>query len=73
MSITGAALGGMQDAQSKLERKAEKLAPPGRSPDTGELAGDMVELLSAGHQFALNARVLQTADEMQKKLIDIFA
>ena len=34
---------------------------------------DMVELLSARNQFAANARVIQTADEMRKKLIDILA
>jgi len=67
MSITGIASGGMEEAQKKLERTAERIARSESPPE------DMVELLSARNQFESNARVLQTADEMRKRLIDIFA
>ncbi len=67
MSITGVALGGMEEARKKLERTAERIARPEAPPE------DMVELLSARNQFETNARVIQTADEMQKRLLDIFA
>ena len=73
MSIAGPALGGMRDAQSRLEKAAEKVAATSRSPDPEDLATDTVELLDARHQFAVNARVIQTADEMQKRVIDILA
>jgi len=73
MSIAGTALYGMRDALNKLEKTAEKIAATSRSPDREDPATDMVELLGAGHQFAANARVIQTADEMQKRLIDILA
>jgi len=73
MSIAGPALGGMRDAQSRLEKAAEKIAATSQSPDGNDSATDMVELLGAGHQFAANARVIQTADEMQKRVIDILA
>ncbi|MEO8372036.1 MAG: flagellar basal body rod C-terminal domain-containing protein [Candidatus Solibacter sp.] len=67
MSITGLALGGMEDAQNKLERTAERIARSESPPE------DMVDLLSVRNQFKSNARVLQTADEMRKRVIDIFA
>jgi len=67
MSITGIALGGMEEAQKKLERTAERVARAEAAPE------DMVELLSVRNQFETNARVIQTADEMTKRLLDIFA
>ena len=73
MSIAGTALGGMRAAQRKLEKTAEKIAATSRSPDREDPATHIVELLGSGHQFAVNARVIQTADEMQKRLIDILA
>jgi flagellar basal body rod protein FlgC len=33
----------------------------------------MVSLLSAKNQFAANAKVIQTAQEMQKHTLDLFA
>src|SRR4051812_38744323 len=73
MSIAGTALGGLRDAQSRLEKTADKVAGTSRSPDAEDPVTDMVALLDAGLQFAANARVIQTADEMQKRLIDILA
>ena len=67
MSITGIASLGMEEAQKKLERTAEQLARTESPPE------DMVELLSARNRFVTNARVIQTAEEMQKRLIDILA
>jgi flagellar basal body rod protein FlgC len=70
----GAALGGMRNAQSTLERTAERIAgavtPP---PDSVDLSAEMVAMLAARNQFQANARVIQTADEMQKRLLDILA
>jgi len=67
MSITGIAAGGLEEAQKKLERTAERVARSESPPE------DMVELLSTRNQFETNARVLQAADEMRKKLLDILA
>jgi flagellar hook protein FlgE len=67
MNISGIASGGTEEAQKTLERTAERIARSDSPPE------DMVELLSARDQFETNARVIQTADEMQKRLIDIFA
>ena len=37
------------------------------------LSIEMFALLAAGYQFAANARVIQTAEEMQKHVLDLFA
>ena len=70
----GATLGGMQNAQSKLEKTAERIAgASAATPDSVDLSTEMVGMLAARNQFQVNARVFQTADEMQKKLLDILA
>ena len=74
MDVMGAALGGMREAQSKLEKTAERIAgASARTPDSVDLSTEMVGMLAARDQFQVNARVFQTADEMQKKLLDILA
>jgi flagellar hook protein FlgE len=69
-----AALGGMRNAQGTLDRTAERIAdastPP---PDSVALSTEMFALLASRNQYQTNARVFQTADEMQKKLLDILA
>lgn len=72
MQITSISLGGMEAAQHKVESVARRLAQP-QSPsgDTLELSSDMVALLDAKNQFAANTKVVQTANDMQKKLLDM--
>ena len=74
MDVMSAALGGMRNAQSTLDRTAERIAdasnPP---PDSVALSTEMGALLASRNQYQTNARVFQTADEMQKKLLDILA
>ena len=69
-----AALGGMQNAQSTLERTAERIAgastPP---PDSVDLSSEMVAMLAARNQYQANAQVYHAGDKMQKKLLDILA
>jgi flagellar hook protein FlgE len=74
MNVLGAALGGMQDAQSRFEKAAEKIAgAPIQPSDSVDLSTDMVEMLAARNQYLSNARVVQTGDDMQKKLLNILA
>jgi flagellar hook protein FlgE len=74
MDVMGATLGGMQNAQSKLEKTAERIAGASApTADSVDLSTEMVGMLAARNQFQVNARVFQTADEMQKKLVDILA
>jgi flagellar basal body rod protein FlgG len=74
MDVMSVALGGMQNAQSTLQRTAERVAAV--SPETSDsvdLSSQMVAMLAARNQFQANARVIQTADDMQKKLLNILA
>jgi flagellar hook protein FlgE len=74
MDVMGAALGGMRDAQSRLDKTAERIAGAAApTPDSVDLSTEMVGMLAARDQFQVNARVFQMADEMQKKVLDILA
>ncbi|MGD0773076.1 MAG: flagellar basal body rod C-terminal domain-containing protein [Candidatus Solibacter sp.] len=74
MDVMGAALGGMRDAQSRLEKTAERIAGASApTPDTVDLSTEMAGMLAARDQFQVSARVFQTADEMQRKVLDILA
>jgi flagellar hook protein FlgE len=69
-----AALSGMHNAQTTLQNTAERIATV--SPETSDsvdLSPQMVAMLAARNQFQTNARVIQTADDMQKKLLDMLA
>ncbi len=69
-----AALGGMRTAQNSLEKTAERIAGAAAQPqDSVDLSTEMVEMLAAANQYQANARVLQTSDTMQKKLLNILA
>ena len=74
MDVMSAALGGMQNAQRTLQKTAERIAEA--SPETSDsvdLSSQMVAMLAARSQYQTNARVIQTADDMQKKLLDMLA
>lgn len=74
MNIVGTALGGMQNAQSTLEKTAERIAAVSpESSDSVDLSSEMVAMLAARNQYQTNARVIQSADDMQKKLLDLLA
>jgi flagellar basal body rod protein FlgG len=74
MNVLGAALGGMQGAQTKFEKAAERIAGASTQPtDSVDLSTDMVEMLAARNQYQSNARIIQTSDDMQKKLLNILA
>ncbi len=68
-----AALGGMRTAQNSLEQTAERIAASTRPQDSVDLSTEMVEMLAAANQYQANARVIQTTDTMQKKLLNILA
>ena len=74
MDVMSAALGGMRTAQNSLEKTAERIAgAAAQLPDSVDLSTEMVEMLAAANQYQANARVLQTTDTMQKKLLNILA
>lgn len=74
MNVLGVALGGMQDAQSRFEKAADRIAGvPTQPTDSMDLGTEMIEMLAARNQYQSNARVIQTSDDMQRKLLNILA
>ena len=72
MDAMNAALGGMRNAQSALEKTADRIAGgPSQAPDSVDLSTETVDVLASRNQFQANARVFQAGDQMQKKLLDI--
>ena len=79
MKLSAIALGGLDDAQTKLEQAAVRLSsigqnsPDGTLADTVDLSTEMVNLLSARNQFSVNINVLKTADEIDRETLNILA
>ena len=68
-----APLAGMNSAVSTLDRAAVKIAGIGGDPssDTLDLSAEMVQLMQARNDFAANANVAKTFDEVQQSLLNI--
>ena len=73
MDVTAIALSGLQAAQQTLETTSRRIASPQQPGDVVDLSTDMVALIEANRQFAANAKVIQTAEQMQKHTLDLFA
>jgi len=77
MTVFEIALEGLNRAEAVLEGTAGRLA---RLPlaledplleDTVNLSAEMVALLEARNHFQINARVLRTAADMERHLLDV--
>lgn len=74
MEIASIGLQGMKQAEGRLEKTASNLAKIGTpETDTVSLSDEMVSLLSEKNDFAINTKLVQTGDEMQKRVLDILA
>lgn len=71
MQVSAIALGGMEQAAARLDRTATRLAKVADPTDTVDLSAEMVALMQARNDFAVNAKVLKTADEMSKTLVEM--
>ncbi len=72
MGISAIALGGLNQAQTKFENAARRVAAGG-SGDTVELSSDAVAMISAKNDFAADIAALKVADNMQRSVLDILA
>ena len=79
MDISAIALEGLQQADAQLVKAATRIAaygaasPDGANLDSVDLSAEMVALMSAKNDFAANLKALQTANEIQKNVIDLTA
>jgi hypothetical protein len=64
MNIT-APLDALTNAQTQFDSAARSIAKGPPSPE------DMVRLLAAREQFTVGTRLAQTADQMEKRILDV--
>jgi flagellar hook protein FlgE len=64
-------LSGMTQAETSVNRIATRLAQP--AGDSVELSTEMVSLMSAKDDFAVDARLAQTEDQMTQSMLSIIA
>lgn len=79
MSDLGISLDGIRRAESQIETSAKKLArlPVASTSQPGgdvvDLSAETVSMLQGKRVAEANMKALESMDELQKKLIDIFA
>jgi flagellar basal body rod protein FlgF len=79
VDIFATALGGLDRAQFSLERGASRIARAGTTVSVGrpvdgvDLSRTVVDLLTARHEFAIHMKLLQTADDLERRALDILA
>ncbi|MFD1254401.1 MULTISPECIES: flagellar basal body rod C-terminal domain-containing protein [Devosia] len=73
MTMTSLALGasGMHRASDRLDASATRIARSGTDLEGVDLAREMVGILEAKTSFSASAKVVTTADQMSKSLLDI--
>jgi hypothetical protein len=77
MSILPTATEGLRKAEERVQRVAERLARLPLATDSSapqdvvDLSAEVVALLEAKNAHAVNAKVAQTAVELDQKLLDI--
>ncbi len=74
MSISGISVGaaGMQRASQQLEQSAGRIARIGTGLEEVDLSAEMVNVIEAKTDFKANAKVVETARDMSRALLDIF-
>jgi flagellar hook-associated protein FlgK len=74
MTISGISNGaaGMQRASQQLEQSASRIARFGTGLEDVDLTNEMVNVMQAKTDFKANAKVIETARDMSRALLDIF-
>ena len=73
MNVCAIALQGLERAQAGFERSATRIATAAEPGDAVDLSAAVAGLLAAKEAFALNLKVVQAADEMERRTIDLLA
>jgi flagellar basal body rod protein FlgC len=71
MQISAIALSGMHAAQTRLEHAATRIAHVADPEDRVDLSTEMVALMESRNDFAANANVLKTWDQVERSLLDM--
>jgi flagellar hook protein FlgE len=70
ISAMSSGLSGLQRATQKFETSAARIANPN---SVGDLAAEIVNVLTAKLDFEASTKIIKVASEMQKSAIDILA
>jgi hypothetical protein len=77
MTISDSAVGGIHRAEANLDSIAQKVArpttPSAAAADQVDLSDVMVGLIQSRNEVAVDVKVLQTADQMGKTVLNILA
>jgi len=76
MPLINAAMQGLVQAETTLERTADRIARFGQAPAAGDsvsLSDEAVSLIAARNAYEMNLQSLKTGDEMTRKLLDVLA
>lgn len=73
MSAISSGVSGMQQAASRFESSANRVARSGTGLAEVDIATEMVSVMQSKHEFAANAKVVGAVTDMQQSLIDILA
>jgi len=77
MTVFDVALGGLHQAEAKLETAASRLArlpvslELAKPEDVVDLSAEMVALLEARNSYQINSRVIGSADELARDLLEL--
>jgi flagellar hook protein FlgE len=70
MELTGIALEGLRQAETKLDSVARRTATS-EPEDSVELSRNAVELIEAKNAYAANLKLIHAAEDLEKRLLDI--
>jgi flagellar basal body rod protein FlgG len=73
MSVSSAALSGLNQAQATFENAAKRIGSAGLPGDSVDLTAAAVDLIQAKNDFEANLKSLTVADELDKSAIDLVA
>lgn len=73
ISALSSGISGMQQAASRFESSANRIARSGTGLADVDTASEMVNVLQSKHDFAASAKVVRAVSDMQKSAIDILA
>ena len=73
MEISAIALAGMNAAQTRMENTATRLAHVSEPEDRVDLSTEVVALMESRNDFAVNAKVFKTGDQMQQSVLDMLS
>jgi len=71
--ILDTARNGMIEALKRSSQAAENISRAFTADNYGDPTGDMIDMKLSTHSYAANAKLIQTADEMTKSVLDLLA